>query len=79
MEERLADLLLRKLVSVPVDHSLGDVLQQVSQPRALLERMTRHDALDELPTLVANQVANLNSFGKQGNTYKSQNYDVRES
>src|SRR5947209_1046275 len=69
MEECFADVLLSQFVSVPVDGSLGDVLQQVTQSRTLLERMARHDALNELPTLVANKVVNVNRFGKQGNTY----------
>ena len=52
MEKSLADVLFGQLVAMTANRALGDVLQQLTHARALLERMARHDALNQLPSLV---------------------------
>ena len=67
VEQCLADVLFGKFLSVSVNRTLGNVLQQIAQPRTLLECVAGRNSLNKLPTLVANKVVNLNGFWRQRN------------
>jgi hypothetical protein len=56
VEQCVADMLLGQFVGIPVDRLLGNELQQISQPGALLEGWAGNNSLYELPALITQEV-----------------------
>ena len=56
VEKSVTDMLLGKIVRMPADGLLGDVLQQIPKAGAFLKRGAGNDPLYQLPTLVGKKI-----------------------
>ena len=66
VEQRVANVLLGQFVCIPVDGLLGDELQQISEPGALLKGWTGYDSLYELPALISKEVVSESCLWNRG-------------
>jgi len=63
MKKSVSNLMLRQVMSMTVDCTLGEVLQKLPETRALLKRRAADDPLNKLPSFIGQKVVSRRGLG----------------